>query len=68
MSNASYWGFALLLTAVVVWQLATGRALGSGWFRGPTRREQPAAYWFVVAVQGAILVSFLMTGRAWHVR
>jgi hypothetical protein len=49
---------ALILAGVLAWQLLSGRALGTWWFPSITRRANPRAYWFVVAVQGAILVAF----------
>lgn len=33
-----------------------------------TRQDGPRAYWLVVAVQGAILVAFLLSGKTWHLR
>ena len=68
MSNFSYSLVALFLAAVLVWQLVSGTALGSRWFPRATRRENPRAYWVVVAIQGAILLAFLMTGKTWNVR
>jgi hypothetical protein len=68
MSNFSYSLVALFLAAVLVWQLVSGTALGSWWFPRATRRENPRAYWVVVAIQGAILLAFLMTGKTWNVR
>ena len=68
MSNLSYRLMALFLAAVLPWQLSSGRALGTWWFPRITRRDNPRAYWFAVAVQGAILVAFLMTGKTWHMR
>ena len=68
MSNFSYSLVALFLAAVLVWQLVSGTALGSSWFRRATRRYNPGAYWVVAAIQGAILLAFLMTGKTWNVR
>jgi hypothetical protein len=68
MSNFSYLLVALFLAAVLVWQLVSGTALGSWWSPRATRRDNPRAYWVVVAIQGAILLAFLMTGKTWNVR
>jgi len=68
MSNLSYSLVALFLAAVLVWQLVSGTALGSWWFSRATRRGNPGAYWVVLAIQGAILIAFLMTGKTWNVR
>jgi hypothetical protein len=68
VSNSSYALMALFLSAVLAWQLTSGRALGTWWYPDITRQDSPRAYWFVVAVQGVILVVFLLTGKAWHVR
>jgi lipid-A-disaccharide synthase-like uncharacterized protein len=68
VSNLSHALMALLLAAVLAWQLFAGRALGTWWYPNMTRQNHPRAYWFVVAVQGVILVIFLLTGKAWHVR
>ncbi len=68
MSKLSYGLMALFLAAVLAWQLASGRALGTWWYPNITRQDSPWAYWFVVAVQGAILVAFLVTGKTWHLR
>jgi hypothetical protein len=59
---------ALFLAAVLAWQLGSGRALSTWWRPHITRRDNPRAYWFAVAVQGGILVAFLMTGKTWHMR
>jgi len=59
---------ALFLAAGLMWQLVSAQALGSWWSPRLTRQDNPAGYWFVLAVQGAILVAFLATGRTWHLR
>jgi len=56
------------LAAVLVWQLISGKALGTWWFSGITRQGNPAAYWFVLAVQGVIFIAFLTTGKTWNIR
>ncbi len=68
MINLSYALMALFLAAVLAWQLISGRALGTWWYPNITRQDNPRAYWFVVAVQGVILVAFLLTGKTWHLR
>ena len=68
MSNFSYYSMVLLLTSVLVWQLISGKALGTWWFPRITREDNPGAYWLVVAVQGAILIAFLTTGKIWNIR
>ena len=62
MSSFSYSLVALLLAAVLVWQLVSGTALGSWWFPRATRRDNPGAYWVAVAIQGAILFVTLWLG------
>jgi uncharacterized membrane protein len=68
MSNLTYSSLTLFLAALLVWQLVSGQALGSAWFRSPTRQDSPVAYWFVVATQAAILIAFVVTGKGWHLR
>jgi len=68
VSNLSDGLMALFLAAVLAWQLASGQALGTWWFPNITRPDSPRAYWFAVAVQGAILVAFLVTGKKWQLR
>lgn len=68
MSNLSYYLMALLLAAVLVWRLISGKALGTWWFSGITRQGNPGAYWFVLAVQGVIFIAFLTTGKTWNIR
>jgi hypothetical protein len=68
VSDLGYGFTAIFLAAVLAWQLIVGRALGTWWFPNITRQNNPGAYWLVVAVQGAILVAFLMTGKTWHMR
>jgi hypothetical protein len=68
MSNLTYYLLTLLMVAVLVWQVLTGKALGT-WWSGPiSRQDNPGAYWFAVAAQGALLIAFLMTGKSWPVR
>jgi hypothetical protein len=59
---------ALFLAAVLVWQLVSGTAPGSWWSPRITRRDNPAGYWFVLAAEAALLIAFLATGKAWHLR
>jgi hypothetical protein len=68
MSGITYYLFALFMAGVLVWQFISGRALGTWWYPKITRQDNPGAYWFVVAAQGAILLAFLLTGKTWHVR
>ena len=68
MSNLGYALMALLLAAVLAWQLMSGRALGTWWYPDITRQDAPRAYWFVIAVQGVMLIVFLLTGKTWHLR
>jgi len=57
---------ALLLAGILVWELISGSALVMG--RGVSREARPGMYWFVLGVQFAILLLFLLTGQSWHVR
>jgi hypothetical protein len=59
---------ASLLSAVLGWQLIAGRAMSAWWQTPVFRQERPWAYGFLMAVQGAILVPYLMTGKTSHVR
>jgi hypothetical protein len=68
MSGTKYLLVALFMVGVLLWQLVSGTALGTWWRPGINREEDPATYWFVVAIQGAILIAFLFTGRKWHLR
>ena len=69
MTDTVYVLVALLLAALPAGALLSGRALGVWWWRSRVSRAgEPAAYWFVVAAQCAILVLFLFTARLWHLR
>jgi hypothetical protein len=68
MSNLSYALVALFMAAVLAWQLVSGTALGSWWIPRAARRDNPGTHWVLVAIQGAILIAFLMTGKTWHLR
>ncbi len=69
MSGITYYLVALFMAGVLVWQFISGRAPGAWWnAKIITRQDNPGAYWFAVAAQGAILLAFLLTGKTWHVR
>ena len=68
MSSRNFGLIALLLAAVLAWQLISGQALGTSRSGRINRQERPLAYGFVVALQGGILVAFVVTGRSWHLR
>ena len=68
MSTAARDLLALLLAAVLIWQLVSGRALGTWWLPTLTREASPRAYWFSLALQGAILVALVLTGGTWTIR
>lgn len=68
MTNATYYGMAWFLAAVLVWQFISGQALGAWWRPRLGRRENPRGYWLVLAVQVAIFIAFVTTGKTWHVR
>jgi hypothetical protein len=59
---------ATFLAGVLAWQLASGVAMGAWWCPRVVRRDRPVAYWLVVALQGGILIAFVLTGRTWHTR
>ena len=67
MTGINYYLFALFLAGVLVWELISGRAMGRVTGR-ISREDNPGVYWFVMAVQVAILLLFLLTGKSWHVR
>jgi hypothetical protein len=61
--------FALFLAGVLLWQIFSGKAIGVWWHPHITRQDSPRIYWFVLAVQGAILVGILIHGTAtWNFR
>ena len=68
MSPAVYLLLALFLAGVLAWQLASGVAMGAWWYPRIVRRDRPLAYWLVVALQAAILVAFILTGKSWRLR
>jgi hypothetical protein len=68
MSGIDFYLFVLFLAGVLLWQILTGRALGTWRRPSLTRQANPGAYWFVLAIQGAILIVFLLTGKSWHLR
>lgn len=68
MTNTTYYGMALFLAAVLVWQFISGQALGSWWRARLSRREDRAGCWLVLAIQAAIFITLLASGRSWHVR
>jgi hypothetical protein len=68
MSNTTYYCFALLLVGILLWQLISGKALGTWWRPLVARDNQPGMYWFLLIVHGAILIVFLLTGKSWHLR
>lgn len=67
MTGIKYYLFALLLSGTIVWELISGKAPIRLYSR-LTRQDNPGAYWFVMAVQVAFLLLFLLTGKSWHVR
>ena len=69
MSRINDYLLALLLAGVLVWQLVSGKAAGVWWRPSITRQENPGAYWFALAVQGAILMYILIVGTStWDYR
>ncbi len=68
MSTTTYCLIALLLSGLLLWQLVSGVALGGWWHRQILREDSPKTYWFVLAIQCAILIAFLVTGKSWHIR
>jgi len=68
VSRLSYGLMALFLAAVLAWQLISGKALDTWWSGQTLRQDRPLAYWIAVALQGVILIAFLVTGRSWHLR
>ena len=68
MSSTSYYLVALLMCGVLLWQIVSGSAMGAWWDPRISRQDRPKTYWFVLAVQCAVLMAFLFTGRSWHVR
>ena len=67
MTGIKYYLFALFLAGVLVWEFISGSATRRVTGR-ISREDNPGAYWFVMAVQLAFLLLFLLTGKSWHVR
>ena len=68
MSRSEQFLVALAVVGALLWQLYSGRGLGVWWRSNITRQDDPGAYWFVCALQFAILILVRLTGRMWHVR
>jgi hypothetical protein len=68
VSSTTYYLVALSMGGVLVWQIVSGEALGAWWQGRIFREDRPKTYWFMLAVQCAILIAFLFTGRSWPVR
>lgn len=69
MSSVNDYLLVLFLAGALLWQLISGKALGVWWRPSITRQDDPRTYWFVLAVQGAILVAVMITGtRTWDLR
>ena len=68
MSSTTYYLVALSMGGVLVWQIVSGEALGAWWQGRIFRVDSPKTYWFVLGVQFAILIAFVVTGRSWHIR
>jgi len=68
MSTATYLLVAAFMGATILWQLKTGEALGAWWSGRILRAERPRAFWLILAMQCAILVTFLVTGKSWLLR
>ena len=68
MSWTTYYLLALFLCGVLLWQILSGTAIGAWWYPRITRHDNPKTYWVMLAVQCAILLAYLFTGRSWHVR
>jgi hypothetical protein len=58
----------VLMAGVLLWQFLSGNALGVWWHPRISRGDNPKTYWFVLALQCAILGAVLLTGKSWHVR
>jgi hypothetical protein len=68
MSKTKFWVSAALIAGVMLWQILAGSAFGT-WRRPAIIRENnPLRYWRLIAIQGAILVAWLMTGKSWQAR
>jgi len=69
MSNINDFVVVLTLAGLLLWELISGKAVGAWWRPIVTRQDNPGTYWFVVAVQSAILIVVLITGtKTWHFR
>jgi hypothetical protein len=64
MNTSAYILINLAWACLMLWQLYTGVAAGN--WRQPriARDERPFAYWSVMALQGLILILFLVKGRS----
>jgi hypothetical protein len=69
MSNTTYVLVAAFMAAVLVWQVVSGVSSVVWWWRPRVaRRENPGIFWTAIALQLAVLVAFLLTGRSWQLR
>jgi len=68
MSGITVFLFASLWIGILVWELISGRALGTWWRPIITRQDNPATYYFALAAHFAILIALMLTGNSWHVR
>lgn len=68
MSNGTFHLITMLLVALPVCVLVTGKAGGPWWMPNITREHTPGMYWLTVVLQVAVLIAFVTTGRMWDPR
>jgi hypothetical protein len=70
MHNIPYVLAVLLWAGLIAWELRSGVVIGAWWEQFPriSRREKPAEYWLIMAIQGALFLYLLINGRSWPVR
>jgi hypothetical protein len=54
MENALVWLLPVAMTAMLGWQLLTGKLLDRNWRLWTTRQERPTFYWSMVGLQSLI--------------
>lgn len=69
MNGFTYYLLAIFLVSVLIWQIVTGiTSVAWLWHSRITREDKPIFFWGILAVQLAILIAFLVTGKSWQIR
>ena len=46
----------LIITAVIAWQVVTGKILRKNWRLWTTRQESPTLFWLMIGVQSLVAI------------